>query len=61
MTPKEFKKEIEKLIEKNTDEIGLNIEEFHMDYDRFLEELLEELGYSEGIKLVEEHKPFWHA
>lgn len=61
MTPNEFKLEIEGLIKKYSDETGLDIEEFHMAYDSLLEKLLCELGYSEGIELVEEHKPFWYA
>jgi len=56
MTPEEFKAKVQELILTwNRDP-----ENGHGRYDELIEKLLIELGYEEGVKLVQD-QTFWYA
>jgi hypothetical protein len=56
MTPEEFKEKMAKI----TKEYELDEEVGHIKMDRLICEVLNELGYHEGIKIFEEF-PKWYA
>ena len=62
LTPQEFDKKMSKLIDKLNDEsnISYDKEQFHLEADQLLCELLTGLGYHEGIvKFI--NTPKWYA
>ena len=58
MNPKEFKKHVQELID--TYASIYDIKRLHMQYDELLESVLIDLGYQEGIDLMEDIN-FWYA
>ena len=56
MTPDEFKQEVQEIIDK----LSHDPEMCHYEYDDLCEHVLRELGYGEGIDLVE-NITFWYA
>ena len=58
MNPKEFKKRVQELI--NTYASTYELETLHTEYDELLESVLIDLGYQEGIDLMEDID-LWYA
>lgn len=53
MTPKEFAERL-----KEIDKEG-SIEEFHIEADKLMCEILESFGYSEGVKYFKDHERWY--
>lgn len=53
MTPKEFKDRIQQLDDK------AGVEAFHIEADQLMCEVLEELGFSEGIEIFKRHERWY--
>lgn len=58
MTPKQFKKEAQKLYDKHEGYAG---EDGHMEIDELLSLCLYELGYKEGLDILWSMRDIWYA
>jgi hypothetical protein len=58
MTPEEFKKAMEEILKREADDGDR--EECHWDADHLMCDLLEELGYGDGIEVYRK-LPKWYA
>lgn len=58
MTKKEFKERAKEIYDRNNGYAG---ETGHMEIDSLMEECLRDLGYEEGLDIIDKMSGFWYA